>query len=290
MFRRMFCLPGIYPINGSEQQVDIVEIGYRHTTIRAEKLRNSDGSLQIDDAGEPMIAADAKGIEFPSSDGFEIHMDFTAIWGLMPEQAPHAIATIGNVDAVEEKIVSPQIESICRNNGSKYHAVELLVGEDREKFQQMNLTEFQKVLTEKDITLLYGLVRHIYIPKEVRKPIQQSFIADELKLTRQQEQLTARAEAILREAEKMVDLEKERVDVDTERQFQGRLAEGDREAQGIDAETERLVAAIQKETAILKASAVQILGEAENTGMRLVEEATAGRFNLAVDAFGGPTA
>ena len=282
--------PGIYPINSREQQIDIVEIGYRHTTIRAEKLRNPDGSLQIDEAGEPMIAADATGIEFPSSDGFEIHMDFTAIWGLMPEQAPHAIDTIGNVDAVENKIVSPQIESICRNNGSKYHAVELLVGEDREKFQQVNLDEFQKVLTEKDITLLYGLVRHIYIPKEVRKPIQQSFIADELKLTRAQEQETAKAEASLREAEKTVDLEKERVDVNTERQFQTELAEGDRLARGIDAETERLVAAIQKETALLKASAFEILGEAENQGKKLVEEATAGRFKLAVDAFGTPSA
>ena len=55
----------------------------------------------------------------------------------------------------------------------------MLVGDDREKFQEANLTEFHTVLDEKQITLLYGLVRHVYVPKEVREPIQQSFIADE---------------------------------------------------------------------------------------------------------------
>ena len=283
--------PGIYPINGREQQIDVVEIGYRHTTIQATKKTTADGRIAMDTSGEPVFAdGDAGGIEFPSEDGFEIHMDFTAIWGLLPNQAPHAIRTIGNVNAIEEKIVAPQIASICRNSGSRYKAVELLVGEDREKFQQATLDEFQGVLTEKEITLLYGLVRHIYIPQEVRKPIQTAVIADELSLTREQEQKTAKAEAAFREAEKGVELEKERVDAETQKLYETKLAEGDREAKGIDAETERMIAAIKKDTAILQAKAVEILGQAENEGKQLVEEAKAGKFKLAVEAFGSPSA
>ncbi len=282
--------PGIYPINGREQQVDVVEIGYRHTTILATKLRDAQGALKVDEAGEPQIANDSKGIEFPSSDGFEIHMDFTAIWGLMPDQAPHAIRTIGNVESVENKIVAPQIESICRNNGSKYKAVELLVGTDREKFQDENVEQFQRVLDEKEITLLYGLIRHIYIPREVRKPIQTAFIADELKLTREQEQLTAKEEGAFKEAEKQVDLERRRVQVDTTRLVESKKASGNRQAEGIRAETERLEAAIQKETAELLAQAREIEGKAEFSGKQMVEEAKAGRFKLAVEAFGSPEA
>jgi len=282
--------PGIYLVNGRERQIDVVEIGYRHTTIHATTLRDKEGRLQVDDAGEPMIANGEQGIEFPSSDGFEINMDFTAIWGLLPDQAAHAIRTIGNVNSVEEKIVAPQIESICRNSGSKYKAVELLVGEDREQFQEAIVEEFQQVLAEKEITLLYGLVRHIYIPKDVRKPIQSAFIADELKLTRQAEQETARAEAALREAEKKVDLERQTVEANTEKLYRTKLAEGDRVAKGIDAETERLVAAIRKETAVLEATAVETLGKAENQGKQMVEEAKAQRFQLAVEAFGTPAA
>jgi len=280
--------PGIYPINGHEQQVDIVEIGYRESTVKVEKLRNSDGSLQLDEAGEPLVDSRMKqhGIDFPSSDGFDIYMDFTAIWGLMPDQAPHAVQTFGNVAEVEEKVVLPQIDSICRNNGSKYSAVEMLVGEDREKFQEINLQELQTVLTEKEITLLYGLVRHIYIPKEVREPIQLGFVADELTLTRKQEQETAKQEALLREAEKNVELATQKVKVDTERMYEAKLAEGDREAATTDAETGRMVAAIDRETATLQAEADTLLGEAEAKGKQLIEEAKSDRFRYAVEAFG----
>lgn len=282
--------PGIYPINTAEQQIDIVEIGFRETTVAVKKMRNQDGSLKLDEAGEPLVASAEEGINFPSNDGFPIQMDFTAIWGLFPDQAPHAVRTFGNIKEVENKVIQPQIESICRNNGSKYSAVELLVGEDREKFQTINRDEFEAVLEDKQITLLYGLVRHIYIPIEVRKPIQFSFIADELKLTREQEQETAKAEGLLREAEKNVELETEKVTVDTDRQYQARLAEGDRSAKTIDAQTERMVAEIRKETAELEAQAVEVLGKAENMGRQMVEEARSDLFRLAVEAFGSAKA
>ncbi len=282
--------PGIYLLNGREQQVDVVEIGYRETTLAHEKIRDNRGKLEVDEAGEPMIRLTDKGIDFPSGDGFQIRMDFTAIWGLMPHQAPNAVHTFGNVDAVQKKVVEPQVESICRNNGSKYQAVELLVGEDREKFQTQNLDEIREILGEKNITLLYGLIRHIYIPRAVREPIQSAFVADELALTREQEQLTAREEGTFRESEKNVELENERVVVDTERQFQSALAEGDREAKGIQAESDRLVANIKKETAKLKSQAQILLGKAENEGQQLIEEAKAERFQLAVEAFGSAEA
>jgi regulator of protease activity HflC (stomatin/prohibitin superfamily) len=230
------------------------------------------------------------GINFPSSDGFNIQMDFTAIWGLTPEQAPHAVSAFGNISAVENKVILPQTESICRNNGSRYTAVQLLVGEDREKFQQQIVQEFQKVLAEKQVTLQYGLVRHIYIPREVREPIQMAFVADELKLTREQEQLTARMEALLGEAEQSVELEKERVLVDTDRMFQSAVAEGDRQAKQMDAQTARQVAQIERQTAELKAEAATVLAEAESKGQQMIEEAKAEKFGLAVKAFGNPNA
>ncbi len=129
----------------------------------------------------------------------------------------------------------PQIDSILRNNGSEYKAVELLVGDDREKYQKESLDEFHQVLDAKQISLLYGLVRHVYIPEQVRKPIQMSFIADELTLTREQEQLTAKEEAKLREAEEQVTLASRTVEVDTKKRVAARLAEGDREAETIRA-------------------------------------------------------
>ena len=71
----------------------------------------------------------------------------------------------------------------------------LLVGDSRQKFQANVDAAFNKILKEKNISLLYGLVRHIYIPKEVREPIQKGYVADELALTRTQETTTAKMEA-----------------------------------------------------------------------------------------------
>lgn len=282
--------PGIYPINGREQQIDIVGIGYWETTLGAEKSRNKDGKLNLDASGEPVVVDGEMGINFPSSDGFNIQMDFTAIWGLTPEQAPHAVASFGNLEAVENKVILPQTESICRNNGSRYTAVKLLVGEDREKFQEQIVAEFQKVLAEKQVTLQYGLVRHIYIPREVREPIQMAFVADELKLTREQEQQTAKMEALLREAEQSVELEKERVVVDTDRQYQSEVADGDRQAKQMDAQTARQVAEIERATAELKAEAATLMAESQSKGQQMVEEAKAEKFGLAVKAFGNANA
>ncbi len=278
--------PGIYPTNPKEQHIDIVEIGFREKSIKANMKTQPDGSLMFDEAGEPMIAHDGSGISFPSNDAFPINMDFTAIWGITPEQAPNVISKFGNVEAVETKVVMPQIESICRNIGSQYNAVELLVGDTRQEFQKATTEKFQKALIEKDVTLLYGLVRHIYIPQEIRQYKQAAFVSEELALTRMQETITAEMEANLREAEQKVELEAEKIRAETDKLVANTIAEGEKIAKETAAETQRIVAGIDKEIAILEAQATVVLGQAKADATRMQEEAKANKFKLAVDAFG----
>lgn len=278
--------PGIYAVNPREQQIDVIEIGYREKTIQTALKLDASGQLLLDESGEPQMAENAGGIAFPSKDGFTIHMDFTAIWGIMPEQAPRVVEFSGNVDAVEQRVVVPLIESICRNEGSKLGAVELLVGETREHFQDETTLQFETRLKETGVALQYGLVRHIYIPREVRIPIQQRYLADELTLTRDQEQLTAKIEADLREQERTVELETERIVVETEKLVAEKQAEGKKTAAETKAETTKLIAAIDRQTAELEREATVMLGEADAEAQTLMEEAKAGRFQLAVAAFG----
>jgi len=133
---------------------------------------------------------------------------------------------------------------------------------------------------------MHGLVRHIYISHPIRQPKQAAFVSDELTLTRQQEQESAKMEARLRESERRVVLESERVGADTQRLVAARIAEGEKAVGEINAETRRLVAGIAKETANLQAQATLLIGEAENKGKQLIEEVKARRFQLAVEAFG----
>jgi len=282
--------PGLYPTNPNEQQIDIVEIGYREKSIIANLRTDPNEHLVLDESGEPILADDASGITFPSNDAYQINMDFTAIWGIMPDQAAEVIRRFGNVDAVELKVVVPQIESICRNNGSKLGAVELLEGESRQQFQDATKDEFKKVLAAKGITLLEGVVRHIYIPQEIRLPIQNAYIADERKLALKQKQLTTKTEADLKEATARVELESEKVQMDTAKQVAKRMAEGEKTAQETNAKTLQLVAAIDKDTAEIEAQANIVLGEAEAKVRQLAEEAKADKFRLAVEAFGSGSA
>ena len=281
--------PGLYPINPREMQIDMVSIGYNAEEISTEKLNDGRGHVVFDESGEEQPVPDT-GISFPSSDGFKIHMDFSAVWGIMPDQAPDIIRRFGNLDAVRQKVIIPQCESICRNNGSKFGAVELLVGDSRQKFQTDVDEAFNKILEEKNISLLYGLVRHIYIPKEVREPIQKGYVADELSLTRTQETTTAKMEASLREAEQTVLLEAARITEGTKKLVAETKATGQKEAETIVAETEKKVAAIDRQCAEIDAQKTVALGEAENASKRMQQEAKAQLFELAVKAFGDPTA
>jgi len=277
---------GLYPVNPKEQHIDVIEVGYREKSIKSDLKTGRDGKLIFDESGEPSIDKDDSGIAFPSNDGFRIHMDFTSVWGIMPDQAAEVVRKFGNVAAVENKVVIPQIESIGRNMGSKLGAVDLLVGDTRLHFQEETSQRFASVLKEKDLTLLYGLVRHIYIPQEVRLPIQEKFVADELKSTRDQELLTARTEASLREAEQKVILEGARVKAETEKVVAEAIADGKKTAEETRAETTKLVAAIDKETAILESQAKVVKGEAESMAKQVAAEAKSEKFGLAVAAFG----
>lgn len=281
--------PGLYPVNPREMQVDVVSVGFNAQEISTEKQVDRQRKSVVDESGEEMPVPDT-GISFPSSDGFKIHMDFSIVWGILPEQAPEMIRQFGNLKAVEQKIILPQCESICRNLGSKLGAVELLIGDSRQKFQEDVDQALKSVLEEKKLTLLYGLIRHIFIPKEVREPIQKGYIADELKLTREQETQTAKTEGMLREAEQTVLLEAAKITEETKKLVAEITAKGQQDADRIGAETEKKVAVIDRDAAEVDAQRVVALGEADANAQKLQQEAKADLAALAVKAFGDPAA
>jgi regulator of protease activity HflC (stomatin/prohibitin superfamily) len=282
--------PGIYLVNPREQQIDIILVGFYEKTISTNLLTDSAGKILLDESGEPQVAKDSSGISFPSADGFNMHIDFTAIWGVMPNQAANAIKNFGNLEAVESKIVVPQIESIVRNQGSHYGAPQLLAGDSREDFQKRISSAFSEALKEKNLSLLSGLVRYIYVPNRIRVPIQQANLANELKLTSEQKELTAKTEGILREAEKNVDLAAATVRVETDRKLAKLKADATKKAAETDAETQRRLAEVDRKTAELDRQATIAMGEATADAQKLMEEAKAGKFKLAVSAFGTASA
>ncbi|ADV63542.1 band 7 protein [Isosphaera pallida ATCC 43644] len=314
--------PGLYFLNPLEKRVDIVSIGYNELSItyeveqendafdpnarrRATEVRLSPREFQkgnvagapntpVDPAvfevpPDPVIKKDT-GISFRSSDGFNIYMDFTTIWGVLPDQATEVVRNFGSLKDVEAKVVKPQVESICRNQGTKRGAVDLLVGDSREAFQTDAAEELERVLAEKNLTLLFALTRHIYVPNVVRQPIQRATIANENKKTRDQEQLTAKARADLQRAIAQVTLEEGRTRAETNRLVAELKATGQKKAREIEATTEQLKASIELQTALIEAQVTKLLGEATAKKSELANIAEAEKFQLLVEALGGSQA
>jgi len=286
--------PGIYYLNPEEKRIDIISIGFTEATLMV-KTDNSGGDrlghrgMAGGLAQDPSYEA-GTGIEFPSNDGFPIHLDYTAIWGILPDQAPDVVRQFGTLKDVEEKVILPQIGSICRLHGSKRGAVDLLVGDTREEFQTDTSEELERVLESKKLTLLFGLTRHIYVPKQVREPIQKAKIAEELTKTREQEQLTAKAQADLTEAKAKVVLEGRRTKAETEKLIAQVTAEGEKKTREIEANTERLRAEIDAKTAVVQAQITKALGEANARTTELANQAEAERYRQHVQALGSPEA
>ena len=293
-FQEKVLQPGIYFLNPEEKRVDLVSIGYNETTLTVESAgaarTNGRGDRLGKASGTDPVYVEGKGIEFPSNDGFLIHMDFTAIWGILPSQAPEVVRQFGTLKDVEQKVILPQIGSICRMHGSKRGAVDLLVGDSREAFQAETSEELEQVLTAKKLSLLFGLTRHIYVPRQVREPIQKAKIANEMTKTREQEKLTATEQAALTEAKAKVTLEEKRTRAETEKLVAQVAAEGEKKAREIEATTEKLRAEVDAKTAVIEAQTTKVLGEATAKKVELTRQAEADRFRQYVSALGGAEA
>lgn len=305
--------PGIYFLNPFEKRVDILSVGYNETTLEVETAKNPDGTVQLAQAparpAVPGMAAVAplsvdpvyvpgKGISFQANDGYTIHLDFTTIWGILPDQAAGVIRLFGSQQTadqnvlriVEQNAILPAVESICRINGSRHGAVDLLVGDTREAFQTDTSEELGRELEGKNLSLLFGLTRHIYIPARIREPIQLGKIAAENTKTREQEQLTAEAFGALSEAKAKVLLEEKRVLAETNKLVAGSVAAGVKVAREIEADTERLIAEIDAKTALVEAKITTTLGEARAKKVELANRATAERYRRFVEVLGGAEA
>jgi regulator of protease activity HflC (stomatin/prohibitin superfamily) len=286
--------PGIYFLNPYEKQVDVVSVGFNETSLSVETVTPSPTDprgerIGVSGATDPHYVP-GKGIEFPSNDGFTIHMDYTAIWGVLPDQAPDVVRQFGTLKDVEDKVILPQIGSICRLYGSKRGSVDLLVGDKREEFQADTAEELERVLESKNLSLLFGLTRHIYVPAQVREPIQRKYIADEMKLTADQKQLTAQAQAALTEAKAKVTLEERRTMAETLKLVAETAATGEKQAKEIAAETERLIAETEAETAGIQAQITTTMGEAEAKKTELANQAEAELYSQYVASLGSPEA
>ncbi|MGA7876986.1 MAG: SPFH domain-containing protein [Desulfoferrobacter sp.] len=229
-------------------------------------------------------------VEFPSRDGFEISLDMTVEFELLPKYIAWIYRSYGDLPAAVDKIIMPQILSVSRLKGSAYGARDFIVGEGREKFQN-DLTEtLARTLSERRIIIHSALIRHVNVPMQILDPIQQASVAQEQDLTNQEKQNTAKKMAQLNTEVSLIEQRREQVAQETEKIKAEIRADQEKQVAEIQGNTLKLVAQIDKETAGVRAEKTIRLGRAETEKIRMVEGEKAKGFQLKVKAFGDPMA
>jgi regulator of protease activity HflC (stomatin/prohibitin superfamily) len=229
-------------------------------------------------------------VEFPSRDGFKISLDMSVEMELRPGDIASIYSSYGDLPALVDKIIMPQITSISRNKGSEYRAKDFIVGEGREKFQNDLTAALAATLGEKKIVVHNALIRHVEVPNQILDPIQQASIAVEQDLTNKERQNTAKKEAELNTELSLIDQRRMQVEQET-RKLQAEIkADQEKQVAELKAETVRNVAEIDMETAGIKADSVRILAQAGADALKLVEGARADGFRLKAEAFADPVA
>jgi regulator of protease activity HflC (stomatin/prohibitin superfamily) len=273
--------PGLYFINPKLQKVTLVEIGFHeYSQVKLSEAENFR-------------------ISFPSDTGYLIRVGVTVIWGVHPWHAAEVINEFGNIDLVLDKVIAPQLRSIGRNIGSTYAARDFIQGEKRELFQRDMTAELQRVCRDKHIEVLIALVREIEVhaptasdagsapvTEDLKRTIQQSYIAIESQITKQKQREAAAVKAKLEEEKKKIEIARETIRADTRVVVANVLAEGDKKAAEIEAQAQVDVATIEQEVAKLAAQRIEILGRANAAVEKMKKEAEAQGYELLVKAFG----
>ncbi len=229
-------------------------------------------------------------VSFPSRDGFEISLDMTVEFELLPSHIAWIYKNYGDLPAAVEKIIMPTILSVSRLKGSAYGARDFIIGEGREKFQK-DLTEaLAATLGEKTIIVYSALIRHVSVPMQILDPIQQASIAQEQDLTNKEKQNTARKQADLNTEISLIEQRSQQVIQETEKIKAEIKADQEKQVAETKAGTVKLVAQIARETAAIRAEQTLCMGKARAEAWQLVEGETAKGFRLKVSAFGDPEA
>lgn len=243
----------------------------------------------VQTAGESMATLGlAQYVEFPSRDGFEITLDMTVEFELLPDLIASIFSSYGDLPAVVDKVIMPQITSISRNKGSEYRAKDFIVGEGREIFQTELTRSLAATLKAKNIIVHNALIRHVGVPMQILDPIQQASIAIEQDLTNKEKQNTAKKQAELNTEQTLIEQRREQVAQETSKLKAEIGADQQKQVAEIHAETMKRVADIARETAAIRADRIRKLANAEASAIKMVEGEKANGLLLKAQAFGDP--
>lgn len=229
-----------------------------------------------------MLREDA--IEFPSADGFTIHLEATVEWSIYADRVPYVTVEIGDLSDVVAKVIRPYAMSLARIQGSKMTARESIGA--REAFQRRLFDDLRRKCGEQGVQIKAATVRDLKPPEEIRSIIRERELADQIITKYENEIAEAHARAQLVEQEELA-LQQQAVG-DANKDVVSLTVNAEQAAAvAVTQANQRLeVARLGLEAARKQAEAILARGQADAKVVRFDYEAKAEPLRAAVAAFG----
>ena len=255
--------PGTYYLN--PYRVNVVEVNLQ--------------SQRFEMSGKDVIG-------FLTQDGFTVAVEGTVEFGLKRDASARLTHRVGDMDDITKKIILPRARGFSRIEGSKHPAIDFIVGETRQKFQNDLEAHLRQRCEDWGVDIKSVLIRKIIVPDQIAIINRQRELAvqDAKKYEQQIEQ--ARSMAELTRQEMLAEQNKQRVGAETARIRAVINAEQDQEVRLISARKDLEVAKVDLQAALFDAQAIELRAKGEQDAVRAANEAEASVLAGRVKAFG----
>jgi regulator of protease activity HflC (stomatin/prohibitin superfamily) len=191
------------------------------------------------------------------------------------------------MDDIIKKLILPRARGFSRIEGSKHPAVNFIVGETRQKFQN----DLEEHLRSKSkgwgVDIKAVGVRKVIVPDEIASINRDRELAVQEAAKYEQQIIQAKSKAELTKQEMLAVQNREKVEADTKRIRAVIDAEQDQSVRLIAAQKELEVARVEYEAALFQAEAILLTADGEKDAIKAQNEAEAAVLSNRVRALGG---
>ena len=225
-------------------------------------------------------------ITFLTLDGFTVSVEGTIEFALDREKTALLTHRVGDMDDIIKKVILPRARGFSRIEGSKYPAVDFIIGETRQRFQNELENHLQARSEAWGVEIKSVLIRKIVVPDEIASINRDREVAVQEANKYEQQIEQARSQAELVKQQTLAIQNAEKVKAETTH-IQAVITAKQGQSVDLIAAQQRLgVAKLELQTADFKSKAILAEAGGESDAITVENTAEAAVVGRLVSAFG----
>ncbi|MFA7000495.1 MAG: SPFH domain-containing protein [Candidatus Paceibacterota bacterium] len=225
-------------------------------------------------------------INFLTMDAFTVHVEGTLEFAVMRDHAALLTHQVGEMDDILKKVILPRARGFSRIEGSKNPALNYIVGEMRQQFQNNLEAHLRETCKASGVAIRSVLIRNITVPDQIASIIREREVAKQTAKMYDQQIEQAKSKAELTKQEMLAQQNQEKVRAETLQLQATILAKQEQQVKLTAAQQGLAVAKLENDAAEAQAAAVIAEAGGEQTVVKLNNEAEAKVFASQALAFG----